>query len=67
MSAQSLTLEIVAEHLPTCISFREIKILELVTLGYSSKQIACKLHISKLTVETHRRNMIRLGFKVLTN
>lgn len=41
------------------ISPREIEILKLVARGLSSSQIAARLYISKNTVDTHRRNMIR--------
>jgi DNA-binding NarL/FixJ family response regulator len=34
-------------------------VVELIAKGYSSKAIAERLHISLLTVQTHRRNMLR--------
>ena len=37
---------------------REKQILELVVLGKSSKEISQKLHISKYTVDTHRKNIL---------
>jgi PAS domain S-box-containing protein len=37
---------------------RELDILELIGLGYSTKQIADKLSISINTVETHRRRLL---------
>ena len=39
-------------------SIRELQILKLISQGYSARQIAEKLFISKLTVDTHRKNMI---------
>lgn len=41
------------------LSAREIEILKLVARGRSSNQIAHELNLSKHTVDTHRRNMIR--------
>ncbi len=42
---------------------RENEILELVLKGFTSKEISNQLYISKTTVDTHRRNMLRkLGF-----
>lgn len=40
------------------LSKREIEILKWVVEGYSSKQIADKLHLSLHTVNTHRKNML---------
>jgi DNA-binding NarL/FixJ family response regulator len=37
---------------------RESEILAYIARGFSSKQIANKLFISKNTVDTHRRNII---------
>ena len=46
------------------ISQREIEILQLVSMGYNSKEIGNKLFISEFTVQTHRKNMVkRLGFR----
>ncbi|WP_163024454.1 response regulator transcription factor, partial [Pseudomonas viridiflava] len=36
---------------------REIKILKLISIDYTSQQIAQKLFISLNTVDTHRKNM----------
>jgi len=41
------------------LSDREIEILKLVADGFSSKQVADKLFLSELTVNTHRRNMLK--------
>lgn len=41
------------------LSDREIEILKLVAEGFSSKQVADKLFLSELTVNTHRRNMLK--------
>lgn len=41
------------------LSGREIEILKLVAEGFSSKQVADKLFLSELTVNTHRRNMLK--------
>jgi len=41
------------------ISKQELKILELVALGYTSEKIGEILAIAKSTVQTHRRNMLR--------
>ena len=41
------------------LSKRELTILELVASGNSSEQIGIALMISKTTVQTHRRNMLR--------
>ena len=40
-------------------SAREQEILQLIASGKTSGQIATRLHISDLTVKTHRRNMMR--------
>lgn len=40
------------------LSKREIEILSLVAREYTSQQIAAKLFISELTVETHRKNIM---------
>lgn len=41
------------------ITDREMEVLQLVVAGYSSSQIADKLHISPRTVDTHRNNMMQ--------
>lgn len=41
------------------ISKQELKILQLVALGYTSEKIGAELSIAKTTVQTHRRNMLR--------
>lgn len=40
-------------------SAREHQILQLISSGKTSEQIAARLNISNLTVKTHRRNMMR--------
>jgi len=39
------------------LSDREKEVLKLIVHGYTSKEIANKLNISKLTVDTHRKNI----------
>jgi DNA-binding CsgD family transcriptional regulator len=41
------------------LSRRELTILELVASGNNSEQIGKALTITKTTVQTHRRNMLR--------
>ena len=41
------------------LSRQEINILGLVSQGFISQQIAETLAITRLTVQTHRRNMLR--------
>jgi len=41
------------------ITSREQEILQLISNGYSSKLIAGKLNISKETVVSHRKNLLR--------
>lgn len=49
------------------ISGREIEILQLISEGFSSKEIANYLHISPDTVRTHRKNILnKTDFKNLT-
>ncbi len=38
---------------------REKQVLRLLTLGYTSREMADQLGISKLTVDTHRKNIQR--------
>jgi two-component system, NarL family, response regulator NreC len=42
------------------LSKRQIEILKLVALGKTNQEIADELFIGKTTVETHRKNMIRI-------
>jgi DNA-binding CsgD family transcriptional regulator len=53
-------------HLPeitnTVLSEREGQILSLISLGFTSAQIADKLFISQHTVNTHRKNILRKTF-----
>ncbi|MFV5702516.1 response regulator transcription factor [Flavobacterium sp. XS2P12] len=46
------------------LSKSELKVLTLICNGYTSENIGVKLGITKSTVQTHRRNMLRkTGFK----
>ncbi len=42
------------------LSTRQIEILKLVAMGKTNQEIADQLFIGKTTVETHRKNMIRI-------
>jgi two-component system response regulator NreC len=42
------------------LSGRQVQILKLVALGRTNQEIADQLFIGKTTVETHRKNMIRI-------
>jgi DNA-binding CsgD family transcriptional regulator len=53
------------QHLFTSLTKREKEILKLMALGTSSEEMAAKLHISRSTADTHRRN-IRSKIKVET-
>lgn len=46
----------------TILSERESQVLSLISLGYTSQQIAEKLFISLHTVSTHRKNILRKTF-----
>jgi len=43
----------------TKLSRREIEILGLIAQGLKSQEIADKIYVSKNTVDSHRRNMMR--------
>ena len=47
------------DEILSCFSKREVEILILLAEGRSSKEVANHLSISRHTVDTHRRNMIR--------
>lgn len=50
------------------LSKRELEILELISCGYSDKEIACSLKISARTVQTHvARTVIKLNARNRTN
>ncbi|MDD3436162.1 MAG: helix-turn-helix transcriptional regulator [Candidatus Gastranaerophilales bacterium] len=50
------------------LSKRELEILELISWGYSDKEIACDLSISTRTVQTHvTRLVIKLRARNRTN
>jgi DNA-binding NarL/FixJ family response regulator len=44
---------------PLLLSGREIQVLKLIAGGYTNKEIADKLFISALTVDSHRKNLIQ--------
>lgn len=48
----------VRERAPDDLTQRELEVLQLVARGLTSVQIAERLHISKTTVDTHRRNIL---------
>lgn len=59
-------LELMPQALPTapmaqeaCLSTRETEILQLVARGLSNREIAEAMALSKLTIETHTRNIYR--------
>jgi len=41
------------------LSKSELKVLSLICKGFTSESIGLKLEITKSTVQTHRRNMLR--------
>jgi DNA-binding NarL/FixJ family response regulator len=43
---------------PACLSPREIEVLKLIGEGFTNREIAGKLFISPLTVDSHRKNLI---------
>jgi two-component system, NarL family, response regulator NreC len=46
------------------LSQREVEVLRLIALGHTSVEIACKLHLSPRTIETHRAHIHKkLGLK----
>jgi DNA-binding CsgD family transcriptional regulator len=48
----------------TCLTEREKEILDLMSFGYTNKEIASKLCISPFTVYNHVRNILKkLGVK----
>ena len=50
------------------LSKRELEILELISCGYSDREIACNLNISARTVQTHvTRTVLKLGARNRTN
>ena len=52
---------------PPKLTRREREILDLIAKGRTSMQISQELHISKLTVDTHRKNMLKkLGISTTT-
>jgi len=51
--------DIKAKACPSVLTARECEILKLIAAGYTSKEIAEKLFISKNTVDTHRNKMLQ--------
>lgn len=50
------------------LSKRELEILELISFGYSDKEIACNLNISTRTVQTHvTRIVLKTGARNRTS
>ncbi|TXK46368.1 hypothetical protein FVR03_10800 [Pontibacter qinzhouensis] len=47
------------QKLNVTLSKREQEILGLIAKGYSSRMMSEELQITELTVQTHRRNMLR--------
>lgn len=48
------------------LSPRELDVLKLITSGMTNKQIAIKLNLSVLTIETYRKTLMRkVGCKIL--
>ena len=41
------------------LSYREIEILNLISLGFSSKEVAAKLFVSTETIKTNRCNILK--------
>jgi DNA-binding CsgD family transcriptional regulator len=41
------------------LSNREFEIIKLIVSGLNSEQIAAKLNLSRYTINTHRRNILR--------
>ncbi len=48
-----------SETPPSCLTKREVQVIQLLSAGLSSKQIGDSLHITCRTVETHRANVMR--------
>lgn len=48
-----------AERAGTKLGPREVQVLQLVAVGFTSQEIAEQLHIALSTVEVHRRNIMR--------
>jgi DNA-binding CsgD family transcriptional regulator len=58
--APSLTTDYVTQNgSHTNLTKRENEILDYISKGFSTKQIAAALGISELTIDTHRKNMLR--------
>ncbi|WP_430935524.1 response regulator transcription factor [Saccharicrinis sp. 156] len=56
--ASAINLETVKNRRQTPFTLRELEVLNLLTIGKSSHEIGTILHISKHTVDTHRRKML---------
>ena len=47
------------QHMPTCLTEREIEITRMVAMGKASKEIAAALSLSPHTVHSHRKNILK--------
>jgi len=56
------------QHAYRALTRAEVRVLNLVLAGRTNHEIACQLHRSRRTIETHRRNLMRkLGVVGLAN
>ena len=54
-------------HVEAILSSREQEVLKQVAMGYTNQEIADRLHISKHTVISHRKNLTsKLGIKTVS-
>ena len=44
---------------PTCLSQREVEVIENISHGYTAHEIADRMHLSVHTVNTHRKNIFK--------
>lgn len=59
MNTYSNPIQISYKNKPTRLSDREVHVLNLLSIGYSSTKIGEQLFISSETVNSHRKNMRR--------